>query len=153
MYVCTRECSFPVASVIITMHSYVLVTCMGTGAPWSEQREGTTFQTFLQDTLQQDIPNGIPCEDQDAEFCCAYPSRNGSTCLQKGSSACNVPVVAESPRVIIAIRAIGFPQERPEVRESLAEVDNATKFWVAIRAPDGFKIPPELGNGCTSPYR
>ena len=117
------------------MQRYIFCTCLGTSGPWSEQGKGTSWEEFLRETLQQEVEGGMPCEDQDAEFCCAFPVRNGLSCLMKGKKACETPMFSQTPRVIIAIRAMYFPKDSEECLWSSYGLRSATKYWLAIHSP------------------
>ena len=98
---------------------YAFVCCMATGAPWSEQQAGTSFDEFMQRAFGCNV-DGVPSEEQDVEFSCAHPSRNGSNSLMKGPQACNHPDARETPRVIIAVRGLWRPRDNmPIIRSPL----------------------------------
>ena len=80
---------------------YAFVTCMDTGAPWSEQKADMSFVNFMDSAFASRV-DGEPSQTQDLEFSCAHPSRNGSNCLLKGKHACDYPEARETPRVIIS---------------------------------------------------
>ena len=132
---------------------YAFVTCLATGGPWSEQERTTSFAEFMLKTFNTAHVPFRPAEDQDQEFTCAYPARNGSNSLLKASSACDFRSAVETPRTVIAVRAMLFAANLEEVITSPLSDDHVAKFWVAVRAPKGFCIPLQLINDRTSPYR
>ena len=100
---------------------YALITCLATGAPWSEQRAGMSFDDFMQSAFGSSV-DGVPSQEQDLEFSCAHPSRNGSNCLLKGSDACDYPEAKETPRVIISVRGLWRPDDgMPFLRSPLTD--------------------------------
>ena len=136
------------------MHPYAFVTCLGTGAPWCEQTEDTTFDDFMVTTFGSAVAGGVPSQHQDMEFSCAHPTRNGSNSLLKGPSACYVPEARETPRVVFSLRGLWLPKgEARIIRSSPEPGKSATKFWLAIRASEEVKIPCRLANDRYSQYR
>ena len=95
----------PISSAVGYMERtpYALISCLATGAPWNEQTWGTTFEDFMHSTFGSFVEGGVPSQGQDSEFSCAFPSRNGSNSMVKGSSACYVSDAGETPRVIFAV--------------------------------------------------
>ena len=132
---------------------YVFITCLATGAPWCEQSEGTAFAYFMHTTFGSSIVGGVPSQVQDMEFSCAHPTRNGSNSMLKGPSACFVPDVLETPRVVFTVRGLWLPDGEADIIRSPVPGRSATKFWIAIRASEEIIIPFRLANDRWSPYR
>ena len=44
---------------------YVLICCLSTGAPWSEQKPGTEYDIFMADMFGNQPEGGIPSQGQD----------------------------------------------------------------------------------------
>ena len=93
---------------------YICVMCLNTGAPWSEDKLGRTdFPSFMKEKFKFGS-ECVPLQCQDAEFCCAFPSRNGSNSMLKGPDAgtrtigCE-KICREGGRVIIAVRGVKAP--------------------------------------------
>ena len=95
---------------------YVCVMCFATGAPWSEKQLGKRdFGSFM--TQHSGVGSEcIPTQSLDDEFCCAFPSRNGSNSMLKGPTA-SPPIIGDEKtsrgvgRVIIAVRGVTAPKE------------------------------------------
>ena len=132
---------------------YALISCLATGAPWSEQTEGTTFQDFMASTFGSSVAGGVPSQSQDMEFSCAHPSRNGSNSILKGASACHFPDARETPRVIFAVRGLWLSAGEADTIRSPLPGKSVTKFWLAVRARQEIVIPADVGNDRSSPYR
>ena len=136
------------------MNPYAFVTCLGYGAPWSEQTEDTPFEKFMETTFGSAIDGAVPSEGQDMEFSCAHPTRSGSNSLLKGSAACHMPGGRETPRVVFSLRGLWLPQGRAKIIRSRPEESrSATKFWIAIQAKEKVTIPEHLANDRSSLYR
>ena len=114
---------------------YAFVTCMATGAPWSEQKAGTAFDAFLLSHFGSCV-DGAPAQVQDLEFSCAHPSRSGSNSLLKGKDACNYAEARETPRVIISVRGLWRRDDGKHVVSSSLPGNFFTKFWLAVRAKE-----------------
>ena len=132
---------------------YLLVSCLGTGTPWSERRPGDTFEQFMHETFAEKIPDARPAQEQDSEFSCAHPTRNGANALTKSSSACNFPDNREVGRVICAVRCLWLPANADRVVRPSQKSLNSAKFFVAFRTEKLIEIPPHLGNDRESPNR
>ena len=132
---------------------YVFVSLMGTGAPWSEQKEGTTFEEWTEKHFGAKLPAGAePSQEQDLEWCTAHPTRNGSNSMVKGSSACNVIGGRETARIICAVRSVWFPHGKAAVIHS-SPGTSPTKFWVAVKVEKEMVIPEDFGNNRSVLYR
>ena len=88
---------------------YAFVTCLATGAPWSQQPAGTTFDNLMTATLGSPVAGGVPSEEPDMEFGCAYPTCTGSNGMSKESSACDGFDVQETPHVLFSVRGLWLP--------------------------------------------
>ena len=141
----------------MTMAPYVCISCFATGAPWSEQKQGMTYDEFMAKSFGFESDWGTPTQGQDQEFCCAHPSRNGSNSLLKGLDAC-LPAIAdqnvprETGRVIIAIRGLLLSTNAAD-SVYYPVSSSPTDFWFAVRTPKEIVIEAELGNDRQSPYR
>ena len=131
---------------------YAFVTCMATGAPWSEQKAGTAFDAFLLSHFGSCVDGG-PSQVQDLEFSCAHPSRSGSNSLLKGKDACNYAEARETPRVIISVRGLWRRDDGKDVVSSPLPGNSFTKFWLAVRAKEQIIIPDRIANDRSSVYR
>ena len=132
---------------------YAFITCLGTGAPWCEQAEDTTFDDFMTAAFGSSLAGAVPSEAQDAEFSCAHPTRNGSNSMTKKASACIDFDLQETPRVVFSLRGLWLPAGRDDIIRSSDLDRSGTKFWVAVRCEQAFTIPSTLGNDRKSPYR
>ena len=149
-----KRCQLVPDASDMAKHPYAFVTCLGTGAPWCEQTEDTTFDDFMVTTFGSAVAGGVPSQHQDMEFSCAHPTRNGSNSLLKGASACYVPEARETPRVVFSLRGLCLPKgEARIIRSSPEPGKSATKFWLAIRASEEVKIPCRFANDRYSQYR
>ena len=104
-------------------------------------------------TFEDIICEGIPSEPQDREFCCAYPTRNGSNSMIKGKAACFHPKAGEAGRVIIAVRNIRMPGRHEEIIHSDVPGKSLAKFWMAVRCNAPLRIPDHLSNDRANPCR
>ena len=129
---------------------------MGTGAPWSEQKEGTTFEEWFVKHFGSDLHEDVePSQEQDFEWCTAHPTGNGLNSMVKGSSACNVSGGRETARIICAVRSVLFPTEKAAVIYSSMCCSGTypTKFWVALKVEEEVLIPADYGNNRCRLYR
>ena len=112
--------------------------CLNTGAPWSEDKLGRTdFPSFMRYKFKSGS-ECVPLQCQDAEFCCAFPTRNGSNSMLKGPDAstrmsgCD-KICREGGRVIIAVRGVKAPSAwtnaECDVYNSFLH-ERAQNFWV-----------------------
>ena len=131
--------------------SYLLITCMSTGSPWSEQEEGTSFDVYMKSAFGRPFMFARPAAGQDAEFCCGFPISSGSNCLYKPRKACRVSITAETPRILLSVRSIWASHDRDEVESQWSE--NGMKVWIAIRVPQQVAIPARCSNDRLSPKR
>ena len=132
---------------------YVFVTCLLTGAPWSEQPQKMTFKDFMKHTFESSIAGAEPSQGQDYEFSCAHPTRNGSNSMLKGPNACiGIDDLQETGRVIFSLRGLWSSVDRGDIIRS-PEGRSFTKFWLAVRSKKEVTIPDRLGNDRYSPYR
>ena len=63
---------------------YLVVFCLHTGKPWSEEPKGKEFRTWMEERFKTQCEWNIPPYEQDYEFCCAHPTRSGSNSMVKG---------------------------------------------------------------------
>ena len=132
---------------------YAFVTCLVTGAPWSEQPEGITFDNFMMKTFESSLAGGEPSQAQDREFSCAHPIRNGSNSMLKGPDACIGFDNQETGRVIFSLRGLWSSADRGDIIRSPELGRSPTKFWLAVRSKQEVTIPDGLGNDRNSPFR
>ena len=125
---------------------YILVSCLATGAPWSEQSSNISFSEWARTTFGDFIAGAFPLQEQDSEFSTAHPSRNGTNALVKGTAACDGPHGTEAPRVIISVRSIRVPRGHEAVIRSPLPGNYIAKFWIAIRAEQDLLLPEQFGN-------
>lgn len=140
---------------------YICVMCFRTGAPWSEDELGkTNFASFMRDRFRSGS-ECVPSEIQDAEFCCAFPTRNGSNSMLKGPDAgtsmigCE-KISREGGRVTMAVRGLTAPKEwTNEKREVYIpfSVRPGANFWFLLPTMTPIQIPAHLSNGRKSLYR
>ena len=108
------------------------------------------FEEYMMHTFQSRIRGSRPLQEQDVEFVCAHPSRNGTNSLVKSSRACFRTGLRETPRVIIAVRVLLVPFNSLEtILCGSPEHFNATKFWIAVRV----RCTDAWGSNRSSPYR
>ena len=133
--------------------SYVLVCCMGTGKPWSEHPAGHTWETFQKDTYPSIVCSGTPSEGQDQEFCCAYPTRSGSNSMIKAKAVCGVEGAHETPRLIVSVRKVLFPERYDDVVHSEIPGDYPSKSWIAVWCDRALELKEHLSSDRRDPCR
>ena len=102
-----------------------------------------TFDNFMTATFGSSLAGGEPSQEQDMEFSCAHPTRNGSNSMLK----------EETGRVVFSLRGLWLSADRGDIIRSPDLGRSVTKFWLAVRSKQEFTISDRLGNDRHSLYR